>query len=358
MGFKMKEKEMKDPLYVFIHVPKCAGTTIRENIIRNFDESEVLQLYGNVFPFLTDIGEIRDYLESLGNKDIIKVIFGHWAFYGIHELFPNRDVRYVLFLRDPVSRTISHYNWDRGRYFNLDDITKKKVFPEGKGDFSFSSWFKNRSKNIDEHNPIDKNNFIFRFLSSKAIDYTLDSGLSWDLKLSLLKEVMDKMYFVGISENKLDVLFVYKLLGLRNFVGNMNVSTRYLKREEIRIIKKRIKVFYPIDYELYDYALFLNRKFKNKSKNFYHGLFLIWVRFYVSDLFERHWRRGFYHYHVKEFYFSVRRLLRKIFMIIREIFRVIREILIFPFRISLFLKSKFKWYKRFVWWFKSSFGIK
>ncbi len=122
MGPSERKTISGEPLYVFIHIYKCAGTTINYHIHRNYNRKEFLLLYLDAPPFIQARPEIEEHLISLSDdqKDKLKVIFGHGAYYGIHRFFPNREVRYVTFLRETVSKTISHYNHGR-------TILKKKV---------------------------------------------------------------------------------------------------------------------------------------------------------------------------------------------------------------------------------------
>ena len=40
-------KRSIDTLYIFLHMPKCAGTTVRHHIENNFDDEQILRFYNS-----------------------------------------------------------------------------------------------------------------------------------------------------------------------------------------------------------------------------------------------------------------------------------------------------------------------
>ena len=87
---------------IFQHIPKTAGSSIREVFIQNFK--------GNIF-VLGSRFDIKNllYLDQK-SRDEIELLYGH-ANYGIHRSFSSDDSEYCAFLRDPVDRTISQYHY-------------------------------------------------------------------------------------------------------------------------------------------------------------------------------------------------------------------------------------------------------
>ncbi|MBK1987110.1 sulfotransferase family 2 domain-containing protein [Sphaerospermopsis aphanizomenoides BCCUSP55] len=92
----------KNQVIIFLHIPKAGGTTI--NGIIN-------QQYKKQLTFRFDGIENRHILAELGSdkRSKLKLIRGHFAF-GLHE-FLSCPATYFTLLRNPVSRTISHYNY-------------------------------------------------------------------------------------------------------------------------------------------------------------------------------------------------------------------------------------------------------
>ncbi|HEU0013510.1 MAG TPA: sulfotransferase family 2 domain-containing protein [Longimicrobium sp.] len=92
----------EEPVLVFLHIPKTAGTTLRRIIRRQYPRGTVWETDSNYFPPLTPAQYAR-----------LRVVQGHLVF-GIHERLP-RPVRYITLLRHPVERTLSAYYYIRRR---------------------------------------------------------------------------------------------------------------------------------------------------------------------------------------------------------------------------------------------------
>ena len=77
----------QDPLFLFLHMPKNAGTTFRVHIENNLEQDEVLPLYVDIDKRYRDRNFLREYVTSLpeGRKRKLKLVYGHEVHYGIHE---------------------------------------------------------------------------------------------------------------------------------------------------------------------------------------------------------------------------------------------------------------------------------
>lgn len=110
---------MIEPLWIFLHVPKCGGTTFKAHVENHLAMEETF------FEF-SHWG--RHYREERGLPEFVdrpdeeraraRVLAGHLLGYGIHHEVPgNREARYFTVLRDPAERCVSLYNyrWSRGQ---------------------------------------------------------------------------------------------------------------------------------------------------------------------------------------------------------------------------------------------------
>ncbi|GAI20235.1 unnamed protein product, partial [marine sediment metagenome] len=177
----------KEPLYIFLHVMKTGGTTIREHIVENFRKEEYLFLYLNKYPFLREKKDIKHYISSLTKKrrDKLKIIFGHRSYYGLHELFPDREVRYIAFLRNPIDRIISHYNFQRenlNKKVNLKRsreviLINGKILPFGR------RWFKQNE--VFSENYMTK--FFFFYPTHRSKGKIIDDSILKKVKKTLNK---------------------------------------------------------------------------------------------------------------------------------------------------------------------------
>ena len=91
------------PLLVFLHIPKTAGTTMRRILARQYGPAAVRILDESRDP--QAVRRFADLPEREGLR--VRAVAGHMG-YGLHELVA-RPVRYLVFLRDPVERIVSHY---------------------------------------------------------------------------------------------------------------------------------------------------------------------------------------------------------------------------------------------------------
>ncbi len=305
-------KNKKKELYIFLHIMKCAGTTLSEHIRKNSEENEVLLIYEFEKPYISKREEIEKYIKSL-KKDKIKVIFGHRVHYGLHKLFPNREVRYITFLRNPVDRAISHYNFDRMRYSELPWRRRIEVFPKGQRDLSIKFWLHNW---INKERDLRMKNFIFRslflFFFGK-VPKTIDNN-----HFKKLKKILNKFYFIGIVEKPEDFLFIYNKFKVRKFSPKKNISEKYLE-EKTDFIKKVINPKLNFDEKIYNYCIRLNKKFKKENKIFYLIILKIWIK-------------KFFNYYLN---------LPELFIGLSQFFRL-------PYRLSAKLKKYSKTYSKFI----------
>ena len=88
---------------IFIHIPKAAGSTLQEIVVRHYQG-------GRGFRFTGDTQEWEDFkalpIEQRGVYDVLQ---GHVHF-GLHEYLPE-PATYITMLRDPIDRVVSHYHY-------------------------------------------------------------------------------------------------------------------------------------------------------------------------------------------------------------------------------------------------------
>jgi hypothetical protein len=91
--------------WLFVHVPKCGGTSVLHAIRETHPEPHSLELNGDHFV------EKRTILEHVADRlPTARVVFGHRVFAALVRSMP-QPARMVTVLRDPVDRAISHYNY-------------------------------------------------------------------------------------------------------------------------------------------------------------------------------------------------------------------------------------------------------
>lgn len=89
----------KSKKLVFIHIPKTAGTSLRLLLESNYTEAERAAIYSH-----QDLDE--NLAKALADPKI-KCIYGHFP---LRPVIIDSDATVVTLLREPIARSISHYN--------------------------------------------------------------------------------------------------------------------------------------------------------------------------------------------------------------------------------------------------------
>lgn len=98
-------------LWIFLHIPKSAGTSLRRTLTDVYGEtasycySPMKDVFGGDFESLDR--ETRRAIQSCEANPKIQLVYGHLSF-GFHERV-SRPVRYLTLLREPVDRVLSNY---------------------------------------------------------------------------------------------------------------------------------------------------------------------------------------------------------------------------------------------------------
>lgn len=108
----MTRADMQHETLIFLHIPKTAGTTLRQVVGRQFVGQP---------QYLIGSGEERDFTAFLAlpedERARLRYVGGHVS-YGVHRFIPN-PARYITMLRDPREHLISYY------YYFREDTTSK-----------------------------------------------------------------------------------------------------------------------------------------------------------------------------------------------------------------------------------------
>ncbi len=234
-----------DKLYIFFDMPKCAGNTIKENFYKNLKKEEILEIYKP--PFKTN-QEIDRYIISIPEreKQKIKLIIGHHVYYGIHKFF-DKDPIYLTFIRNPIDRTISHYNYALTQY----KVKKEKnVFPtilSSKNKIiTFKKWLK---ENLFLHDMMCRMLYEdFYFTGVKKLEFS-------EIDSENMKKILKKFYFIGLVENyEKDISYVFKKLRLSKKAKKQNVSIKYIDPAD-KSLRNFTKDFLKLDLKLYRYLI-------------------------------------------------------------------------------------------------------
>lgn len=173
------------PLYAFIHIPKCAGTTLA-GILHS--------VYGKSFLQVKDAVITPEHFENI---DLSKpaVILGHFPF-GLLDKLTKRDVRYICFFREPFQRLLSYYT------FILNDTENSK--------HAFTSLQSNFYTWIESGKLACLDNDMVRFMAGRQeINYDAPGDPVDMLQCQDALENLRNLAYIGLQED-----FDRSLIGL------------------------------------------------------------------------------------------------------------------------------------------------
>ena len=244
-----------DHLYLFLHVPKCAGTAVIRSLGRMGRRRQVI---------VSNAPNSKTAAEQLLRQKIrdrsvdpnqLNVIMGHDVFYGMHEI-SSRDPFYFTFLRNPVERYISHYRFlvdcardpsKRPHDFAVNELNSD-------GSMISLSEFATRRK---------MQNLMTQYLAA-ANDPNRKSG-RWrprdagELR-DLATDMLHKMKFIGLVEHMQDDLHtICRRLRVNPVRGIVNPSKATLEEVENSKLIELIKELNPLDQAIYELACEIRR---------------------------------------------------------------------------------------------------
>jgi hypothetical protein len=144
------------PMIISVHIPKTAGTTFAQYLLRAFPDGvlsdygsetpDVSEVFESCFKNITNFREDGEFQIRLISEGILKckrllaqrgiqVIHGHFDIYKYLGIFP--EATYVVWLREPLERALSHYHFHRRVLITPHDPTNRLVY---EGQLSFEEW--------------------------------------------------------------------------------------------------------------------------------------------------------------------------------------------------------------------------
>lgn len=265
------------PLYLFPHLPKTGGAAVLQNAERFFPRSKCLRLnhthrqyyYHPTTEELCFYERDDDWEKLIGSltleeKTNVEFASGHDLPYGFHRHFP-QEARYFLFIREPIARTISLYNYQR---YQRDVLDRMKRWDESHRRLALFSdrWFLIDGKVPSFEEWLDQSydrDYPFYFTMTRSLQQ-----LGY-LEGNSIDRMFEKFFFVGITNTmNEDELFLYDRIGIGSFWANRNASHPYVLYKNLeRRIQEKIHEKNGPDFELYKKGLQINREFKEKKSD-------------------------------------------------------------------------------------------
>jgi hypothetical protein len=174
------------PVLAHVHVPKCAGTSLRLLQERYFGARH-LGLYVDDTYFVYAEEVLRGYLlqnpEIQGFSSHHVRVFPHWL--------AGREMLYVTFLRDPIQQFVSYMTHVKKLYAGITSKSLLEAVPPDAPQLTlreFARWLLTQDRDIpfrENHNV----NFFARHSAPAALD-----------RLEAAKAALSEFFFVGITE--------------------------------------------------------------------------------------------------------------------------------------------------------------
>jgi hypothetical protein len=225
----------KDEALIFLHLPKCAGTTLNRIIEWEYNPRRVFSI-DPIF-FLWSYKKLNRWpVERLARMQVFK---GHMPF-GIHRRLP-RPSTYITFLRDPVERVISAY------YFARNYLLHPK-----------HRWISKLS--LEEYVRVSPNhNVQCKYISGRPFEGDFHAGDCDEKTLEAAKANLDQYFsLVGITERFdeglaiLRIMFGWEIAKYAKFnITSGRQKKTNLPRSTVQLIAERNRY----DVALYEYAV-------------------------------------------------------------------------------------------------------
>lgn len=234
----MKAKDQ--PFLIFLHIQKTGGITL-QRILRRKIGSPLIKRAANL---ITNRNQPSGVIETLRSKKISdRYMIGHFC-YGIHRYLP-QPYTYMTFLREPVSRIISLYEYSRTNptaYYHK--YAKNKTLEE----FALQTPL------------MELDNGQVRFLAGDENDFFINRtpyGQCTDELLELAKNHIEQNFsFVGLTEYfDQSVLLLSQVMSWNScFYLRRNTSKAGAKQLISGELKAKIAEQNSLDCQLYEYS--------------------------------------------------------------------------------------------------------
>ena len=184
----------RPPTRIFLHIPKTAGTSLRNTLLRDVPAGEYLLLYPGPMPGLSLQRALKI---PLSQRDCLSWVYGHFGF-GFHH-YLTRPSRYISFVREPLARLRSNFNHHAaaGTEFDIQGVAVRP------------------SVMINEGLTEEFDNLMTRFLAGLGTDVIPLGQMGVDEVELALHNVREQFDFVGLqSQAVVDTDTLQRAFGL------------------------------------------------------------------------------------------------------------------------------------------------
>jgi hypothetical protein len=228
------EQRLADEAVIFLHLPKCGGTTLNRIIEWEYPPSRIFSVDPSFFRW----SYYRMTCWPARRLARMRVFKGHMPF-GLHERLPHPAV-YITVLRDPIDRAVSEYYYALSRPIHPQHRMMKKM--------SIVQYIETTPHANVQTKLIAGGQSGYDFLAGECTELTLEKAR---------KNLERHFAIVGLTERFEETLALAKLiLGWRVAqYADFNVTRGRPAKERIPPdVQSLIAQRYRFDVELYNYA--------------------------------------------------------------------------------------------------------
>jgi hypothetical protein len=224
-------------LFVFVHVPKTGGQTLRKFFTEHLEFHKTFVHLGPAgIEDARRIGLAPFEDRPVQQRQQARVILGHEVTKDTHTLVPGTRVRHVLFLREPAATLVSYYNFQM-----------KQLLRKGEPLMEFDQWY-DRSK---------QDNMVTRWLLTHFLRQDYPQSITrreFDQVQSALKD----FWFVGCTEHMdRDTPLLFERMGFGPSCRLERVNVAGLHYDKTMTLdaalRARLRAENPVDVELHEF---------------------------------------------------------------------------------------------------------
>ena len=204
----LEEDRPHSEIFIFLHIPKTGGQSIRDHFREHLEEFDTfIHLNGNNGEgrFLkAGLPPFQKWSEDRRSR--VRVILGHHVRHDTARLVPGRIPRLITFLRDPAERIVSNYNFHQQRDYKNEPV-------------SFDDWYASKRKNSVV------SSIVRNFLGLQT------SKISVERRFELADDALSKFWLVADTSD-IDRLSgpLFRRIGVPDQMTRSNVAGLHFRR--------------------------------------------------------------------------------------------------------------------------------
>lgn len=229
----MNDRRTAEPVFAHIHVPKCAGSSVRRLLDQAWGDSHLHLYVQGPTTFVYDEEELALRLQP----PHVKAFSSHFV-----RRFPpevaGRPMLYATFLRDPLEQWISYLTYTRKVYGHiLDPVLLQHLPPDmpSRPLRDSAQWLLSRSTDVFTN---FRENYVTNFFARYEV--AAQHGFEYAdpryrrMRLRAARQVLRRFFFVGITEDLESSLWLLrrKLAGTGLQIPPLPVPVENLSHEQ------------------------------------------------------------------------------------------------------------------------------